>query len=155
MSNTTIALLLILAVVAIGGGAAMVSGARGIRNHNPGNIRLSSDRWQGLAPTQSDPEFFQFSEPKWGIRALAKLLKNYQARYGLNTVRAIITRWAPPSENDTAAYIANVSQWSGVDPDQIIDVTARLVPLVNSIIRQENGRNPYPPALLFEGIGLA
>ena len=30
---------------------------RGIRNHNPGNLRRSADPWQGLAPEQTDKEF--------------------------------------------------------------------------------------------------
>ena len=41
---------------------------RGIRNHNPGNIRRSQDPWQGLASAQNDPEFFIFQSAIYGIR---------------------------------------------------------------------------------------
>lgn len=43
---------------------------RGLRNNNPGNIRLSKDKWQGLRERQEDKEFFQFVSIEWGYRAL-------------------------------------------------------------------------------------
>ena len=33
---------------------------RGIRNHNPLNIRRSKDQWKGMAEVQSDRAFVQF-----------------------------------------------------------------------------------------------
>ena len=81
---------------------------RGIRNHNPGNLRRSADPWQGLAAEQSDAEFFQFASAKWGIRALARTLIAYQDRVGLKTIKQMIGRWAPPNENDTGAYVRAV-----------------------------------------------
>lgn len=33
---------------------------RGLRNNNPGNLRLSKDKWQGLRAVQTDKAFFQF-----------------------------------------------------------------------------------------------
>ena len=129
--------------------------ARGIRNNNPGNIRHSSSQWQGLSASQTDPAFVQFDDPVYGIRALAKLLKNYQSRHGLNTVRGLIDRWAPPTENDTGAYVAHVARAAGVDPDQTIDVNEHIVPIVTTIIKHENGDNPYSPDTISKGIGLA
>src|SRR3990167_2174428 len=78
---------------------------RGIRNHNPGNLRRSKDPWQGLATSQTDPNFFQFKSAVWGIRALARTLITYQDKYRLSNVHDIILRWAPPMENNTGAYI--------------------------------------------------
>lgn len=87
---------------------------RGIRNNNPGNIRWGAD-WQGLKKDGKlqDPSFCVFKSPVWGIRALAKLLKNYQRLYGLNTPRKIINRYAPPNENQTQAYIQSVAHQLG------------------------------------------
>ena len=136
-------------------GTVIYMGARGIRNNNPGNIRHGGSQWQGMSAQQTDPEYVQFDDPAYGIRALALLLKNYQARYGLNTVRGIIDRWAPPSENLTGAYIAHVAKRLGVTPDQPINVQERLVPLVESIILHENGINPYPADLIAKGVSLA
>lgn len=123
------------------------SGSRGIRNNNPGNIRKSADKWQGLSPEQTDAAFFQFVAPQWGVRALGKVLLNYRRKYGLATVRDIINRWAPPVENDTSAYVNFVARRLGVAPDAIIDVDARLPELAAAIIRHENsGTIPYTQA---------
>lgn len=117
---------------------------RGERNNNPGNIRKSAANWQGKIPG-SDSAFETFSTPAAGIRAMALLLKNYQLKYGLNTVRQIIGRWAPPNENNTESYIRGVSAALGVKPDDKIDLrnTATLATLVDSVIQHENGRNIY------------
>ena len=147
--------LAVAAALLAGGGAVVYSGAKGLRNNNPGNIRLSADRWQGLASPQTDPEFFQFESPLWGIRALARTLKTYIERHGIRTVAGIISRWAPPIENDTAAYIAAVSARTNLDPNERVDYARDVGALVHAIITQENGFNPYPADLLRQGISLA
>lgn len=130
---------------------------RGIRNNNPGNIRRSKDPWQGLSEKQGDEDFFTFSEAKWGIRALARLLIAYQDRLGLNTVDAIISRYAPPIENHTSAYIAAVAAKLGKAPNERIDVHdhATLKVLVTAIIQHENGMQPYTDAQIDAGLVLA
>ena len=65
-----------------------MTATRGERNNNPGNIRKGSN-WQGLAPEQTDSAFGQFTEAKWGIRALAKVLLQY-GQQGRDTVQAIV-----------------------------------------------------------------
>lgn len=119
------------------------SGVRGIRNHNPGNIRKSSDPWLGLADVQDDPSFFKFVAPQYGVRALGKILLNYERKYGLKTVSGLINRWAPPAENNTSAYVNAVSKDLGVSPTQTIDVYKSLPALAKSIILHENGSQPY------------
>lgn len=130
---------------------------RGIRNHNPGNIRRSGDPWQGLAKDQNDDAFFQFAEAKWGIRALARVLISYQDRHGLRTVRAIISRWAPPVENKTSSYIDHVAHRLGVGADDPLDVHDYRVlrNLVEAIIAHENGQQPYTDAQIDAGLVLA
>ena len=92
---------------------------RGLRNNNPLNIRRSGDKWQGLRVLQEDRAFFQFSEMKWGWRAAFRLLcHTYYGKYKLRTIRAIITRWAPPKENNTEAYIRRVTDRIGIGPDK-------------------------------------
>ncbi len=80
---------------------------RGIRNNNPGNIRLGIE-WDGLAAAQTDKDFCQFSHLIMGLRAAGIVLRTYQIVHGLHSVKGIIDRWAPPVENDTASYIAHV-----------------------------------------------
>lgn len=127
---------------------------RGIRNNNPGNIE-KGDPWQGLAEDQSaDERFAVFSAPVWGIRALARTLLTYRNRYGLRTPEQIISRWAPATENDTAAYIDHVARAAGIAPTAPV-TDAELPAVVAAIIKHENGINPYPADLIAEGIARA
>lgn len=130
---------------------------RGIRNHNPGNLRRSADPWQGLAKDQNDAAFFQFAAAKWGIRALARTLITYQDRHGLRTTRAIISRWAPPVENKTSSYIDHVAAQLGVGADEPLSAHDHrtLRGLVEAIILHENGGQPYSPAEIDAGLLLA
>lgn len=130
--------------------------ARGIRNNNPGNIR-KGEAWQGLAAKQTDEAFCVFRSAEYGIRALVKVLLTYEKKYGLNTVRKIISRYAPESENDTGAYVASVAGQLGVSADEVIELENRAVMLVliKAIIRHENGEQPYDNETLVKGIDMA
>jgi hypothetical protein len=130
---------------------------RGIRNHNPGNIRRSSDPWQGLAERQSDVEFFTFKSSIYGIRALARTLITYQDKHGLRTIRQIIGRWAPPVENNTNTYVRAVAEATDLDADQTLDLHNfdYLFPLTKAIIKHENGHQPYTDAQITKALVLA
>lgn len=134
------------------GGAKIISAVRGIRNNNPLNIEHGDD-WDGLSPTQTDSRFCQFIDAIYGIRAGARILKNY-AKGGVNTVAEIISTWAPPSENNTEAYIKAVCTRSGLKRDQVI-TRSEYLPLLKAMIVQENGVNPYSDATISRGISLA
>ena len=134
---------------------APVSGqaARGLRNNNPGNLENNGIRWQGLASRQTDSRFYQFTAPLWGIRALARTLKTYRDKYGLQTATEIISRWAPAFENNVGSYARAVASAVGVDPDSPLpDDESSRVKLVAAIIKHENGAQPYPNDLIREGI---
>lgn len=130
---------------------------RGIRNNNPGNIRRGNDEWKGASSWQTDKDFVTFDAPEFGIRALAKILLNYQFKHHRNTVREIIARWAPPKENDTLAYIVSVSRETGFSEDTPLNLSRYeyLMPLVVAIIRHENGQQPYTMDAIDKGILLA
>jgi len=86
---------------------------RGFRNNNPGNLEKSSAfTWDGQVDTlpgiPEEKRFCQFSNLDYGIRALYRLLKTYREKYNLKSLKEIISRWAPPQENDTTAYVASV-----------------------------------------------
>ena len=120
---------------------------RGIRNNNPGNIRLSKTLWQGQkpAPEQSDQDFAEFTTPLYGLRALMKTLLTYYLKYNLDTVRSLINRYAPPHENDTGSYISEVSRALNVRHTDKIDVTSKqtLVALTQARSScKENGQLP-------------
>lgn len=130
--------------------------ARGIRNNNPGNIR-HGEKWEGLSDKQTDSSFCIFVSPEYGIRALAKVLLTYYKKYQLNTVKKIISRYAPPNENETESYIKSVANQLGVASDDVIDLSsvAVLAVLLRAIIRHENGEQPYSDEQILKGIHLA
>ena len=117
---------------------------RGLRNCNPGNIRVTKDKWQGLRTLQTDKEFFQFEEMKWGYRALIRTLQNYRKKHGCNTVADFIRRWAPSNENDTTAYILSVCKYLGIPSVFVPDVDDRetMCALAAAISKHENGVDP-------------
>lgn len=131
---------------------------RGIYNHNPGNIERTAETWRGQSQVQADDRFVQFDAPIWGLRALAKLLRNYQTRYGLRTIRTIIGRWAPQGENNTVAYVDAVAEEVHQAPDAFLDLVAHpeiLHALMAAIVHHENGQQPYPDSLFVDAIALA
>lgn len=130
--------------------------ARGIRNNNPGNIRKSKTRWQGMDPAQFDEAFVSFLAPEWGIRAIAKILLHYEDE-GLTTVRRMISTWAPPVENNTDAYVDAVAHQVGVDPDREINLHLAhdMFPMLRAIVVHENGSDPYPECTYVKAMQLA
>ena len=130
---------------------------RGIRNNNPGNIRHGESSLVLNPDARNiDSAFCVFTAPVYGIRALAKVLVNYKRIHGLNTVRQIVSRYAPPNENQTTAYIQSVAKQLGVYPDTVIDIEERgvLTVFIKAIIRMENGIQPYSDELIQQGIEL-
>lgn len=97
---------------------------RGIRNNNPLNIRKGNN-WKGEKKVQTDKAFEEFESMQMGLRAGFIILRNYQRislapKMRANTIRKIINRWAPPSENNTLKYIDTVARRSGLNPDELI-----------------------------------
>jgi hypothetical protein len=117
---------------------------RGIRNNNPLNIRRSKDKWKGLRAVQADAQFCQFESLEYGWRAAFYLLtRTYYHKYRLYTIRSIVSKWAPPCENNSKAYVENVSRLTGIDPDEPIGIPserpARWIALGMAMAIQENG----------------
>lgn len=118
----------------------MYEKTRGIRNNNPGNIKISDINWKGEIPG-FDKTFETFDTMENGIRAIVKILLTYQRQYKLKTLSQIIKRY---SATDQEAYIQFVAKSIGVGPTEIIDVRDYIYPLTKAIIKMENG-----PAALF------
>lgn len=126
----------------------------GIRNNNPGNIRWDGTQWQGLAnPMYDAGRYLRFVDPLAGLRALGKDLRSKYGR-GLRTVRAIISVYAPPSENKTEAYVNHVASRLQVGTDEPLDVPGRLIEFMRAVVAHECGsiwENYYSPADYAEG----
>lgn len=115
--------------------------SRGLRNNNPGNIRLSKTTYLGEVKPSQDKAFKQFSNMAWGYRAMFVLLFTYH-KHGYRTIKQMIARYAPPIENHTDNYVRLVGQWSGVATEKILMPTdpTQMIPIVSAMSRVENGK---------------
>lgn len=133
---------------------------RGIRNNNPGNVKDFGVDWIGLAPRETwdgEETFCVFDMPWWGIRALARILKNYYYRRNLRTLAQIIGRYAPKGDrNDEQAYAGFVARSIGVKPDDELPAMGftQLREIIPAIIKFENGSQPYEQGEILTGIVL-
>lgn len=108
----------------------------GLRNNNPGNLR-PGDNWQGMIGENAG--FIVFQDISWGIRALGIDLST-KIKKGYNTIEKIITRYAPPSENDTQAYINLVVDYTGLSATHVLTADANtLRRLIRAIMNVELG----------------
>ncbi|HHI2892227.1 TPA: transglycosylase [Escherichia coli] len=125
---------------------------RNYRNNNLGNLVFANQEGATLESPNAKGEqrFARFNTPEEGIRALANQVSSYyngtSAAAGyqkLQTVSSIISKWAPPNENNTNQYIDNVSKYLGVSPNEKIDVSNPevMTQLVRAIATKEGG-NP-------------
>ena len=102
---------------------------RGIRNNNPLNIRKGSN-WKGERPIQPDQAFEEFVSMEWGIRAGIKLIRNHITGFNgkrppANTIKKLISVWAPAKENNTEAYIRTVCQQTAIGRNDLLHVNDR------------------------------
>lgn len=115
----------------------------GIRNNNPDN----GDEWKALVPEtkRTDRSFSQFTRPEYGIRVMVIIMRNYQIKYGVNTMSGIIQRWAPPNEKNIQAYIDGITQVVGAAAEKLIDLMYSRITIlsVEAIIKHKNGQQPY------------
>lgn len=114
---------------------------RGIRNNNPLNIRIGNT-WLGEVPNPTESSFEQFVSMNYGIRAGFIILRRYIRRYKRNTIRKIISSWAPANENATEKYIAFVAKDMKMDPDTPIlyEDVITMASLVDAMIMMECGQ---------------
>lgn len=123
-----------------GTGSGDQSAPLSIRNNNPGNLR----------PTGQQTGFRRFETPQEGVIALKEDLSAkiggsssaMKGKYGEGyepTVKNLISAYAPPSENDTGAYVGFVADKLGVDENYVLkpEDIDRLVP---AIIEFEGGK---------------
>jgi hypothetical protein len=113
---------------------------RGIRNNQPGNIRISNIPWKGKVPfsENTDGSFEQCYRMVDGIRMLMKDIITKIGKY--HTVEGIISVYAPSNENDTGAYIKSVCDRTGFERDEVLTPDEETIKkLVYAISYHENG----------------
>ncbi|WP_301093392.1 hypothetical protein [Turicimonas muris] len=125
----------------------------GYKGCNPLNIRATTDKWQG-AIGQNEKGYLIFSSPVDGIRAAAKVLKNYDSKYGINTIEEIVSRFAPASENPTGEYIQNVVKATGYKAQEKLDLKNPEVmqKLIQAMMNQEIGGVAYSEETISAGV---
>ena len=74
-----------------------------IAKHNFFNIRAAQDVWQGQVGQRRG--FVEFQNEKMAVRAWLRLMRTYREKHQCDTIASIVTRFAPPSENNTLNYI--------------------------------------------------
>lgn len=116
--------------------------AIGYRINNPLNIRyLSANNWKGQTGQQSG--FCVFDTPENGIRAAMVNLKSYR-KQGVVTIGDIVSRWAPPTENNTQNYIDFVCKKLGANiSDEIEQDAQSYIALLQAMCIMEIGVQPY------------
>jgi hypothetical protein len=120
---------------------------RGLRNKNPGNIEYGPFA-RGMGASGSDGRFAIFPSMVEGVCALARLLIVYYDKplaNRIDTVREVINRWAPSSENDTNAYVMAVCHLCEVGPDDVLNLRdySTLYWLTCAIGEHENGHDAF------------
>lgn len=131
---------------------------RGVRNNNPMCIKRSkANKWLGEVPEEqsTDPVFEQYISPEYGIRAGAYLIVKFYRTQKVNTIRKLITKWAPKSDNnDTDSYINFVSRKTSIPPDEPVDFTDFdiLKSVVEAIIAFECAGYKYPDHVVSRGL---
>jgi hypothetical protein len=127
------------------------------RNYNPLNIRATNIDWVGK--TGNNKGFEVFSNPEYGYRAAAKNLYKYNERDNLKSVRDIVSKWAPPNENNTNNYVELVAKDLGVDPDADLgDLRSNpslTKDLMKSMTKVEGSNNNFNDKHIENGIALA
>lgn len=116
---------------------------RGEALNNPGNIEHGPQTWQGQTSDQPDAKLVKFATPEDGLRAIVKTLQTYQ-RKGIFTIAGAVTRWAPPIENNTQAYIDDECAHCSASPGSPFMRTFLL--FIRGLITHEQGRCIYPDA---------
>ncbi|MGO8916226.1 MAG: structural protein [Stellaceae bacterium] len=130
---------------------------RGEKNVNPGNIRFDLlTQWVGQTG-RDDSGFCLFDRAEHGIRALCRVLLNYQRLDGCRTLEDVVRRYAPRTENDTGAYLADVLARTGIGASQPLDLEhpGELANVARAIIFHENGRCIYDAATIAKAVALA
>jgi hypothetical protein len=94
---------------------------RGMRNNNPFNLRLSSNKWRGkIYDNKQDSEFEEFESIEYGLRAGLINIRTHIGR-GKNTIASLMHTLSPTHENPTFNFINYIVDKSGIEADQIIE----------------------------------
>lgn len=129
----------------------------GIRQNNPGNIRPGAGFF---GETGASGGYAEFESEEAGLRALARLLNTYGSEYDINTIRGLVSRYAPKSDNPDSYenYIKYMSDQLGIGADEKFDLVGRRAEVIPAIIGFEQGNeyaSRYSPEMISGAISSA
>lgn len=128
---------------------------RGVRNHNPGNIKaIAGMKWRGQIGQDKDG-FCIFSEPRWGLRAVAVIWQDYCYFHGFTSLYQYVHRWAPDVPQGDSDYIRVLCAAAQVGPTEPYNPCDRPLQVLRAIVCMECGHCPYPNAVLQQAIDQA
>ena len=107
-----------------------------IAKNNIFNIRQGA-KWKGMTGTKKG--FVEFESRKMAMRAWLMLMRTYRRRYGCTTIRQIVSRYAPPNENDTDGYIEYCCRQMDMNPDDVLIFDSEYIKLATAMARMETG----------------
>ena len=108
-----------------------------IGKNNIFNIRAGRAQWLGMTGTRRG--FVEFDTREHGIRAWLVLMRNYRRQYGCRTIRQIVSRFAPPTENETEQYIKFCCKGVMLDADCALTEVIDYAFLGKYMARMETG----------------
>lgn len=111
-------------------------GTRAWRNNNPGNIKYGANAKAAGAIGADDNGFAIFPNYQSGRQGIANV---FTRKYGSSTIDQAMQGYAPPTENDTAGYIASLKD-RGIPGDTLIrDFTPEQLNRLGDGIRDHEG----------------
>ncbi len=127
----------------------MIPPATGPSPYSIGNVKTAAAAGAG---TQG------YEQPETALDGVVLAANNLRKGFQGLTVAQIGAKWAPPSENNTAAWVQNVSSSSGMKPDQVPNLNdpAQLKSILTGIMVAEKApaqRALFNDAILTQGVG--
>ena len=116
-----------------------------IAKNNIFNIRAGA-QWVGMTGVRRG--FVEFENREYAIRVWLILMRTYRRRYHCRTIRQIVTRFAPPSENDTRNYIAFCCRAVGIGADEELTGLTQYAQLGVAMARMETATVLHPNDIL-------
>lgn len=120
-------------------------GSLAVQNKNPFNVKglNNGDKWLGQCGSDKQGHA-KFESWEHGVRAAALTLVSYEKKYGIRTIRGIVTRF---SQSNHEAYCNLLSKALGIGADEQFSIHKRMPDLLRAMCRMECGIN-LPSTLL-------
>lgn len=109
-----------------------------IAKNNIFNIRATEGTtWKGQVGAKDG--FVEFETREMAIRAWLVLMRTYRRKHRCQTIDEIVTRFAPPTENNTSLYVRQMADWTGISRYKLLHGYTDYCLLAQAMARKETG----------------